>query len=81
MINIPRTIHEVHIFTRDNSAAVTPGNGAWLGADGDYLFNLEGYGVEDRQTLLEEFREALSSTFTGLWGQSPKVVFDFESGA
>lgn len=81
MINIPRVIHEVHISTKMNSDVSTIGKGARISADGACLVGLDGYSAEDRQTLLEEFREGLAETFSGIWGERPRVIFDFEFGS
>jgi len=78
MTNIPRAIHEAHISTKIDSAAGTSDKAARISADGAYLVSLDGYSAEDRQTLLEEFREGLAETFSGIWGERPRVIFDFE---
>jgi hypothetical protein len=78
--NIPRTVREALIATRGDSEACIGGEGATLVTVGEHLVNLEAYSVEDRQTVLEEFRDGLSAAFAGLWGERTRVVFDFELG-
>lgn len=78
MAKYPKFLKQAYVFTPGNPRVGLNGENATIGAAGDFLIDFGQMEQQDIKDHLDTFRENLTATFSALWDETPRVLFDFE---
>ena len=71
-------VASVLVSTEGDRSVGLDGEGAEILAAGDFLIDLDALAPENRQAVLEAFRQKIIEAFALVWDEPAKAIFDIE---